>query len=589
MKKFFRNLLATLLGMIIFGIITFLIFVIIISAIISSQDKPVVVKDNTVLFIKLDKRIVDRKPSFRFDLLNRGSAFSDVVYGLNEILACIDKAKNDNKIKGIYIEYHLVYSDYGTLDEIRNALADFRESGKFVYSYADDFDQSAYYLASISDKVFMNPEGSLNMVGIRAQLLFFKNTLEKLGVEPQIIRHGKFKSAVEPLINTKVGDENRRQIQAYVGSMWNYMVTNISASRNIEPAKINQSIDNLELIDPSRAVSARFIDSLIYRDEMIDMLKEQTGATNKKNPELIGVRDYVKVPKQRTRKGLIKEKIAVIYASGAIQDGEEYENNIGAHKISRTIREARQDSSIKAVVFRVNSGGGSALSSELIWRELELTRRVKPVIASLGDVAASGGYYIVAPADTIVSGPLTLTGSIGVFGVFIDAREFFNKKLGITSDVEKTNRYSDIGSAFRPLSAFERETLQKMVDKIYNTFVNHVAEGRSLSYEQVDKIGEGRVWSGINAKDIGLVDVFGGLNEAVKIAAEKAGLEEYRVVELPKMEDPLTQLFKSTTSEMGSRFVQKELGENYKYYKLINDLNNMNGIQARIPFELDIR
>lgn len=589
MKKFFRNLLATILGIMIVGIVTFLVFIAIINAIVSSQDKPVILKDNTVFALKLDKKIVDRKSSFPYDIFNLSNSFSDPVLGLNEILECIDKAKIDNKIKGIYLEIDQVMASFGTIDEIRNAIIDFKSSGKFVISYASEFDQASYYLASAADKVYMNPEGVLYLVGLSSQLLFISNTLEKLGIEPQIIRHGKFKSAVEPLINTKMSDENRKQIQAYMGSMWNHVVKNISETRKLSSQEINTLADNLDLWDSEKAVRNNLIDSLLYKDEIIEILTEKAGTKDKKQPEIVGVNDYVKVPRSRSKKGLIKEKIAVIYATGTIQGGEEFEESIGADKISRTIREARQDSSIKAIVFRVNSGGGSALASELIWRELDLARKVKPVIASMGDVAASGGYYIIAPADTIVAGELTITGSIGVFGILLDAQEFFNKKLGITSDVEMTNKYSDIGSPFRSLSGFEREVIQRSVDKVYTTFVNHVAEGRSMTYEKVDRIGEGRVWSGINAKEIGLVDTFGGLRDAIKIAARMAGLEEYRIAELPKLEDPLTQLLKGSTSELRTKLIKNELGEDYKYYKMIKDIKNMDGIQARLPFEIHIK
>lgn len=589
MKKFLRNLLATIVGMIIVGVVSFLIFIGIISAIVKSQEKPVTLKDNTVFFLKLDKKIVDRKPSFPIDIFNLENSFGNPVLGLNEILNCIEKAKEDSKIKGIYIEADHINADLGTIDEIRNAIIDFKQSGKFVLTYSDDFDQASYYLASASDKVFMNPEGVLYLVGLSSELIFISNTFKKLGIEPQIIRHGKFKSAVEPLINTKMSDENRKQIQSYMGSIWNHMVNNISSQRNLSTDQITLLADNLELWDPANAIESGLIDSLIYKDQLIDILKEKTGVENKKQPEVIGLADYVKVPAPKTKKGLIREKIAVIYASGTIQDGEEYEESIGADKISRTIRQARQDSSIKAIVFRVNSGGGSALASELIWRELDLARQTKPVIASLGDVAASGGYYIAVPADSIVAGPLTLTGSIGVFGVLLNAKEFFNEKLGITSDVEKTNKYSDIGSPFRSLTSYETEVIQRNVDKVYNTFVNHVAEGRSLSYEQVDIVGEGRVWSGINAREIGLIDTFGGLKDAIKIAAEKADLEDYRIVELPRMEDPFTQLFKNTTNDLKFKFIENELGEDYRYYKIINEIKEMNGIQARLPFEINIK
>ncbi|NJK87480.1 MAG: signal peptide peptidase SppA [Bacteroidales bacterium] len=342
-----------------------------------------------------------------------GDAFGEPVLGLNEILECIDKAKTDDKVDGIYLELDNIQANMATLDEIRNAIIAFKESEKFVIAYGTSYEQRAYYLATVADKIYMNPEGVALITGLRAQLLFISETMNKLGVEPQIIRHGKFKSAIEPLVNVKMSDENRQQIQAYMGLMWEYMVKNISASRGISPEQFNYLADSLLMWDPKNAIDNKLMDSLIYKDELIEILKNRTNVDDE--PNVVPISDYIKVPRERKGKGLIKQKIAVIYATGTIQQGEEYEENIGANKISRTIREARKDSSIKAIVFRVNSGGGSALASEIIWREIDLTRKVKPVIASLGDVAASGGYYIVAPSDHIVDNPLTLTGSIGVF------------------------------------------------------------------------------------------------------------------------------------------------------------------------------
>lgn len=590
MKSFLKYLLASILGTLIVGLIMFFIFLGSLSAIIAHQEKPATVKSNSILYLKLDKPIEDRKPSipFNFTPFNFKTPFAEQVLGLNEILRNIEKAAKDDNIKGICLDLSTIQSGYATIEEIRNALVKFKETGKFIISYSDDFRQPPYYLASVSDKIYMNPEGSLYLIGLKTELLFFKNAFDKLGINPEVIRHGKFKSAVEPLIDTKMSDANREQIRSYMGSIWEHLVTSISESRGITTMEINNLANNLSLWNSAVAVEHKLIDSLIYRDELISILKEKSGTEDQESPNLVAIETYDKVPEIRTTKGLIKEKIAIIYASGDIVSGEDYTDEIGAHKISRTIREARADSSIKAIVFRVNSPGGSALASELIWRELDLAKKVKPVIASMGDVAASGGYYILAPADTIVANPVTITGSIGVFGVLMNMKDLMNKKLGITYDAETTNTYSNIGTPFRPLSQYELQILEKGVNKTYYSFVDHVAEGRGLTFDQVDNIAEGRVWSGINAKKIGLIDTYGGLTEAIKIAAEKAHIETYRIVELPKLQEPLQQLLKQVTGDIKIKLIKNELGDDYKYYQLLRKAKNMNGIQARLPYEISL-
>ncbi len=588
MKNFLKYLLATILGTFVVALIMFFIIVGSISAIIAKQEKSIEIKPNSILMLTLDQPIMDRKPSMPFKItpFRANKSFAEPVLGLTEILRNIDKAAKDEKINGICLDLSKLMTGYATVEEIRNALLKFKESGKFVISYGDEFSQVSYYLASVSDKIYMNPEGTLYLTGLKGELLFFKNAFEKLGIEPQIIRHGKFKSAVEPLMYTSMSEENRKQIREYIGSIWMHLVTGISEQRNISPDNLNALADELALWNSETALEQHLLDSLIYRDELIEKLKEKVGITKTKKLNLIPLEKYERVPEIRTSKGLIKEKIAVIYASGDIVMGEEYEEEIGANKMALTIREAREDSTIKAIVLRVNSPGGGALASELIWRELDLARKVKPVIASMGDLAASGGYYISSPADTIVSSPVTITGSIGVFGVLFNAKEFFNKKLGITYDVESTNRYSNFGTPFRPLSDYEKNIIKNSVEKVYDTFLDHVSEGRGLTVQRVDSIGEGRVWSGINAKEIGLTDEFGGLTRAISIAAEKAGLDTYRVVELPKLEDPFQQLIKKFTANVKQKILQEELGDDYKYYELLRKTKNLQGIQARLPYEI---
>ncbi len=590
MKSFLKYVLATITGTLIVGIVLIFIFFGMVNAFfaLATKEKSVEIKKQSVLVISLNRQIKDRKPSGPFINVNLRSVFPVTELGLNEILDNIKKAEKDANIEGILLDLSTIQADIATIDEIRSALKEFKDSGKFVICYSDYFTQPSYYLASVADDIYMNPEGIFFLKGFHAEINFIKGTLDKLGIQPQIIRHGKFKSAVEPLINKSMSDENRAQIKSFMGSMWNYYLKNISAERHIAPSLLNRLADNLTLSDPQAAYECGLLDSLIYRDQVMDILKEKTGTIKRKKPNLVSFTDYAKVPKPREHKGFIKEKIAVIYAQGDIVPGKGNNDEIGADVFADAISEARQDSMIKAIVLRVNSPGGSALASEIIWREIELARKSKPVIASMGDYAASGGYYIVSPADVILANQFTLTGSIGVFGIWMDAKDFFNKKLGITSDVENTNTYSDFGSVFRPFSPYETAVAQKSVDKVYDAFVNHVAAGRNMSFKDVDKIGEGRVWSGINAININLVDTFGGLTDAIKLAAKKVNLEEYRIVEYPKLENPLDVLVRELMSEAKIKMLKKELGENYKYLKLFENAQKMNGVQARMPYSIHI-
>jgi protease-4 len=417
--------------------------------------------------------------------------------------------------------------------------------------------------------------------------MFFKEALAKLGIEPQIIRHGKFKSAVEPFMYTKMSEENRLQVMTYMGSIWDQMLKGISAERNISVKDLNALADNLTLNNAKAAVDNELIDGLKYKDEILDELAELTEKKDSKKLETVSISKYTKVP-DVNRKKLEKDKIAVVYASGTVMMGEGQEGTIGSDRISRAIRQARKDSSVKAIVFRVNSGGGSALASEVIWREIKLAQEIKPVIASLGDVAASGGYYIVAPAQKIIASPNTITGSIGVFGMLPNGEKLLNDKLGIHVDVVKTNKFADMGTFTRALTAQEREAIQFSIEDIYETFITHVAEGRNMTKEEVDEIGQGRVWSGANAIEIGLIDGFGGLEDAIQLAAEAANLEAYRTVDYPKLQDPFEQFMKQLQGNVRVSILKNELGDQYKYYENLKIISNQQGVQARIPYEIEI-
>lgn len=589
MKNFFKYTLATIVGIIITSFIGILIFFGVIGSIVSSnQNKTVKINPNTILQIKLNKPIVDRTSNDPMANFNFQSFRPEFHLGLNDILKNIEAAKTDNNIKGIYLDLSVVHSGIASIEEIRNALLEFKKSGKFILSYADYYTQASYYLASVADKIYVNPQGVIELKGLHAELMFFKDALKKLEIEPQIIRHGKFKSAVEPYMLDKMSDANREQYNVFMGSIWNEFLKGISNQRNISIKNLTKYANNLSIRDPKSALKYHIVDGLRYKDEIISELKDLVKIEQNKKLKLVSLTRYSNVPKKSKFKHFVKNKIAIIYAQGEINMGKGSDKTIGSDELSNTIRKARLDSTIKAVVLRVNSPGGSALASEIIWREVYLTKKVKPVIASMGDVAASGGYYISSAADTIVASPNTITGSIGVFGLLWNGEKFLKNKLGITVDRVKTNRFSDIGSLTRPVTGAEREILQNGVEDVYGTFLTHVAQGRHMTKKAVDKIGQGRVWSGEDAKKIGLIDVFGGLNKAVVIAAKKANLKKYRIVSLPKQVDTFTQIMKQLKGDVEMSILKNKLGSDYKYYDQLQKLTKINGCQAILPFNIDI-
>jgi protease IV len=588
MKSFFKFLLASILGVFLGMFLLFLVFVGIVGVMISSADKVVDVKPNTIFHMKLDQPIVDRSsknPFDDFDFLNMRPTSR---LGLNDILGNIKKAKTDDNISGIFIEISIPQAGVATLGEIREALEDFRESGKFILAYSGTYSQAAYYLASVADHIYLTPTGLIQWTGLRSETMFYKGALEKLGLEPQIIRHGKFKSAVEPFMYDKMSDESREQVMSYLGSIWRVMLGSVSESRDIPAEQLDNIAGGLLVRSAETALEHGLVDELTYRDQVIAKLKELTGLSDDEDIKSVNISQYTTVPEKREFRGLARDKLAILYAEGTIGIGEGGDLAIGSDRISRAMREARRDTTIKAIVFRINSPGGSALASEVIWREVELAAKEKPVIVSMGNVAASGGYYIAAPATKIVASPQTITGSIGVWGLLLDASEFMNEKLGITVDVVKTNRFADIGSVFRPLMPAEREVLQEAVEDIYNVFIQRVADGREMDLARVDEIGEGRVWSGFDARELGLVDEFGGLNRAVEIAVEMAGLENYRVVSLPHQKDPFEELLKSLTGNVRMKLFGNSLPAVSQFQETLRFVLENQGVQARIPFDIQV-
>ncbi|MEI6765289.1 MAG: signal peptide peptidase SppA [Bacteroidota bacterium] len=589
MKQFFKFMFASMVGYLLVCIICGLFFFIMVASVASLSSKQVIqIKDKSILTLKLDQPIYERAPSNPFQNFDFGSMKSMNNPGLDDILKSLKKAASDDRIKGIYLDITNIPSGIATIEEIRNALLEFKKSGKFIYAYSEGYSQGAYYLATAADKIFMNPEGFIIFKGLSAQMMFFKGTLEKLEVQAQVIRHGKFKSAIEPFIMDKMSDANREQVEKYVGSIWDYMVTNMAKERKLTSAKLKVIADSLLVQTGADALKYKMVDGLKYKDEMQAELRKDLGIGDNDKINFVSIAKYKNAKGTRVENKLKKEKIAVVYAVGQIQSGEGDDQTIGSDRISEAIRAARTDKSVKAIVLRVNSPGGSALASEIIWREVELARKEKPVVVSMGDVAASGGYYIACAANKIIADPNTITGSIGVFGLIPNMEKFFKNKLGITFDGVNTNEHSDFMSTARPMDEYETKVLQNEIEHIYQIFIKHVADGRKMTTAQVDSIGQGRVWSGVDAKRIGLIDDFGGIDKAIEVAAGLANITDYKLVNYPKQKDPFTQIIEQMTGEGGDAMIKKELGENYVYYQYLKNMSKVSGVQARLPFDLII-
>jgi len=587
MKNFLKYTLATITGIIIISILFFIVMLASFSAIVSSGNKPVTISNNSILVLKAGQTIPDRgdqNPLAGIDFL---SMTLSPAPGLNEILHNIEKATVDTKIKGILIENGLMASGWATTEEMREALKKFRESGKFVISYTDYvLTQECYYLSTAANRIYINPGSMVDFKGLSSEVMFYKKALEKIGVEVQVTRHGKFKGAVEPFILDKLSDENKAQIKDYAGSLWNQIIEDISKSRNITVDHLNKIADDLDGNLASRALDSKLIDRLMYRDELIDTLKNLSGIASGKDLNLVSMTKYGKVPEIKSTYS--KNKIAVIYASGNIVMGKGGNDNIGGNYYAEVIRKARLDTSIKAIVLRVNSPGGNAIAADIMWRELVLAAEKKPLVISMGNYAASGGYYISAPAARIYADPMTISGSIGVFGMIPNAGKLLEDKLGLRTEIVSTNKNSDFPSILRPMNPYEKEMMQMSVEKIYSEFVSRVASGRKMSPGSVDSIGQGRVWSGTSAMKIGLVDEIGGLKEAVQGAAKLAGIEPFTVRELPVLEDPYMRIISQLGGEVRMSLLKKELGESVKYYNMLREIKDMSGIQARLPYFLDV-
>lgn len=581
MKQFLKFTLATIVGVIVASFLGILILFGIIGAIAGSNEKVTEVQPNSVYQLDLEGSLIDRSEDDPFS-----AALTEVfgqpeqkVIGLDDVLANIEKAKKDENIAGIYLKGGTLYGGFASFKEIRDALVDFKKSGKFVVAYSDNYMQNDYYLASVADKILINPQGMLELKGLSADLVFFKNTLDKLGIEMQVVKVGTFKSAVEPYINTKMSDANREQVTVYMNSIWKTMLNQISESRKIPVDTLNVYADEMMMFQPTeKSKQYALVDSLVYVDEVDSVLNSYIDGY-----KLVTHSNMCKVP---DNKKFEKNKLAVIYAVGGIDGGDE--QGIVSKDLVETINDVAKDKSVKAVVFRVSSPGGSAYGSEQIWRALTNLKAKKPLVVSMGDYAASGGYYISCMADIIVAQPNTITGSIGIFGL-IPNIEGLNNKLGLSYDGVKTNKMSDALSVNRPFRPEERDLMQNYVNRGYELFVKRCADGRKKITDEIKAIAEGRVWTGEDALKIGLVDKIGGIDEAIKMAVDKAKLTAYNVKEYPVKEDFVTKLMKSFGKDMETRFIKAQLGEQYKLFREMKNIEKINGIQARLPYELVIR
>lgn len=585
--NFFKTFLASLLAFFVANFVWFFLFIIIIAGVAAIGSSTTIVEPKSVLKIDLAESIVDQPvndPLAGFDpmSMNVQKSVSNM-----QVMNAIESAAQDDNIEGIYINL----TGAGTasaalLEEVRDYITAFKESGKFVVAYGEVYSQGGYYLASVADSIFLNPVGEMEWRGLAAQVMFYKGLLDKLGIEPQVFRHGTFKSAVEPYIMSRMSPENRTQMETIASSIWGTMVADIAKERNLSIDSLNMFATDLSAMMAEDALANRMVDGLKYEDEVEDILREKLELDADEDITFVTLGEYIAANPYTP--SYSDNKIEVIYAEGQIVQGTSEQGTLGSSTLADQLAEARLDEEVKAVVLRVNSPGGSALASEVIWREMELLRQQKPVIVSMGDYAASGGYYISAPADAIIADATTLTGSIGVFGLMFNAEKALNNKLGITIDVAKTNPSADMGMPFRAVSSNERTKIMRSIEQVYSTFVNHVADGRNMTFDSVDAIGQGRVWTGNDGNRIGLVDEIGGLKYAIAVAADKAEcLDDYMVRESMGEPTGLAALLSSLEAHISDRKMRKEMGAMYDEYRSLRALMENEGVQAlALPIEI---
>lgn len=588
MRSFFKIFFASLLALIVFCGLCFLLFVGIVAVTLSAPSK-VSISPNSVLVVDLGQPLLEQRQVNPVNALLRRGPLSTA--GLHDVITLLHYAAGDNSIRGIYLKLDDDPNGLATNEELRNALLDFKRSGKFVYAYGSVISQQAYYVGTAADSIFLNPRGMLDFRGFAVNIMFLKGALDKLDIHPQIFYDGKFKSATEPLRVTKMTDANRIQTRAFLGDLYGHFLRGIGKTREIDTGTLFQYANEGMVQTANEALSYHLVDGLKYDDQVMNTLKAKLGKEPEDDVNLVSLSKYdksVNTASPASENG----KIALLYAQGDIVDGSNKNNRveIASADYIRQIRKLREDDRVKAIVFRVNSPGGSALASDEIWHELMLAKKVKPVVVSMGDYAASGGYYISCMADSIFAQPNTLTGSIGVFGVIPDLQSFFNNKLGITFDGVKTAQYADMGTMSRPLTEAEKRFIQSSVDSTYATFKSRVEEGRKLSPAIVDSIAQGRVWSGLEAVKIGLVDRLGGVNDAIACAARMAKLNSYQLSEYPTPPDPFQELLKNVSSDIHASVLKEEFGSRYAIYRQLKEVMETAGqIQARLPYEIRIQ
>ena len=588
MKDFLKFTLATVTGIVISSVVLFFISILVVFSMVSSSESETQVRKNSVMMLDLNGTLAERSQENPLDLIMKDDYKT---YGLDDILSSIKKAKENEDIKGIYIQATSLGAGFASLEEIRNALKDFKESGKFVVAYGDAYTQGLYYLSSVADKVLLNPQGMLEWRGLAATPMFFKDLLEKVGVEMQVFKVGTYKSAVEPFISTEMSAANREQINVYLSSIWGQITSAVAESRNLSVEALNKEADRMLMFYPAEeSVKNGLVDTLIYKNDVRDYLKNLAGIDKDDNMPILGIQDMINVKKNvpRDKSGNV---IAVYYAYGEIDGGSSAstDEGINSEKVIKDLRKLKDNENVKAVVLRVNSPGGSAYGSEQIWYAVNQLKKEKPVIVSMGDYAASGGYYISCNADTIVAEPTTLTGSIGIFGMMPNAKGL-TEKLGVNFDVVKTNPYADFGNQTRPMNDGEKGLMQMYVNNGYELFLTRCSDGRGISMEELDKIAQGRVWTGSTAKELGLVDELGGLDKALEIAIAKAGVDAYTVMSYPKKEGFLESLMNTNPGNyIKGRMLNGKISDMYRQFSIIENFDKIDRIQARVPFELNIQ
>ncbi|MDH3708733.1 MAG: signal peptide peptidase SppA [Cyclobacteriaceae bacterium] len=581
---FLRNVLATIVGLVIFSIVVFFIFLGMITA-ISATDDGVEISDNTILHLKLDRPILERSADSPLSDLQLLGAPTGV--GVKELRQAVERAAVDDRISGIYLETQFMYAGLSKLKEFREALETFKESGKFLVAHSEYYTESEYYLASAADEIYLPEEGFLEFNGFRAEYNFLKGGLDKLGVQPQVFRVGAYKSAVEPFTRTDMSPEAREQLESLLASVYEIYLDDISSTRNVDSPTLDLVADSMLATSAKNAAAHKLISGTLYHDEVMNLLKEKAEVEEDDDLKLVGLNAYLSSSKEIYQG---KERIAVVFAEGEIINGKGDPESIGTDIMVKELTKLREDDKIKAIVLRINSPGGSSLASDVIWRELKKTSETKPVIASMSDVAASGGYYLAMACDTIVAQPTTITGSIGIYSMHFNAQELLEDKLGITTDVAKTGPLADIFTVSRPLTEYEKSLFQKSVDDGYETFTSKAAEDRDMKLDDLKAIAQGRVWSGVQAKENGLVDVLGGLQTAVEIAAAAAGVEEdnYKLRYYPAQKTLWEQLMSDFGADIEEAALKTKLGDLYPYVKQLRNLDRYQGLQTRMPFDLSI-